>query len=164
MIRADVQIRPLAQEDRLWLEEFVVRRWRAPTVVGNGRVFRVAELPGFVALVDEDEGPVGLVTYSIDRDACEIVTLDSVRESVGIGTALVEAVARAAREAGCGRLWLITTNDNLRMLRFAQKRGFALVALRPNAVEESRKLKPEISQLGLHGIPIRDELELELTL
>jgi DNA-3-methyladenine glycosylase I len=162
MIRGEMQVRPLADDDRDWLERFVVERWSAPTVVGHGRVYHVAELPGFVAL-QEDE-PVGVVTYSLDGDACEIVTIDSLREGVGIGSALVEAVATAAREAGCRRLWLITTNDNLPMLQFAQKRGFALVAVYPNAVEESRKLKPEISPTGIGGIPIRDELELELHL
>jgi GNAT superfamily N-acetyltransferase len=162
MIRAAMQIRPLGLEDGAWLEQFVLERWGAPTVVGHGRVFRVADLPGFVAL--EDREPAGLVTYSIEDDACEIVTIDSVTEGMGIGSALVEAVARTARETGCRRLWLITTNDNLRLLRFAQRRGFSLVALRPNAVDESRKLKPEIPHLGLHGIPIKDELELELLL
>jgi GNAT superfamily N-acetyltransferase len=162
MIRAEMHIRPLADGDRAWLEEFVPERWGAPTVVGHGRVYRVADLPGFVAL-DERE-PVGLVTFSIEGDACEIVTIDSLREGIGIGSALVEAVARKAREAGCRRLWLITTNDNLPMLRFAQKRGFTLVAVHPNAVEASRKLKPEISRIGIDGIPIRDELELELVL
>lgn len=157
-----MEIRRLAEDHRTWLETFVVDRWGAPIVVGHGRVYRVADLPGFVAL--EHDEPVGLATYTIEGDACELVTLDSVHEGVGIGSALVDAVAAAAREAGCRRLWLVTTNDNLRMLRFAQKRGFALTALRPNAIEESRKLKPEISQLGLHGIPIRDELELELPL
>jgi GNAT superfamily N-acetyltransferase len=162
MIRAAMEIRPLEDHDRTWLHQFVLDRWGAPIVVGHGHVYRVADLPGFVAL--EDGEPVGLLTYSIERDACEIVTIDSIREGLGIGSALIEAITRAAREAGCRRLWLITTNDNLRMLRFGQRRGFSLVALRPRAVEESRKLKPEIAQLGLHGIPIRDELELELRL
>jgi GNAT superfamily N-acetyltransferase len=162
MIRAKMNLRPLADADRAWLEEFVVDRWGAPIVVGHGRIYEVAELRGFVAL--EEQEPLGLVTYLIEGDACEIVTIDSLREGIGIGSALVEAVARTARESGCRRLWLITTNDNLPMLRFAQKRGFSLVALHPNAVEESRKLKPEISQTGIDGIPIRDELELELRL
>lgn len=162
MIRIAMQIRPLAEEDRDWLEAFVPERWGAQTVVGNGRVFRVAELPGFVAV---SEGrPVGLVTYSIGGDACEIVTIDSLREGTGVGTALVEAVLDTVRAVGCRRAWLITTNDNLRMLGFAQKRGFTLVALRPNEVERSRRLKPEIPLVGRDGIPIRDELELELPL
>jgi GNAT superfamily N-acetyltransferase len=101
--------------------------------------------------------------YSIDGGACEIVTIDSLIER-GIGTALVEAVTDAARAAGCGRLWLVTTNDNLPALRFYQKRRFALVAVHREAVAEARKLKPEIPLVGLDGIPIRDELELELEL
>jgi DNA-3-methyladenine glycosylase I len=161
MIRA-LEIRPLHEDDRHWLEGFVVERWSAPTVVGHGRVYRVAELPGFVALEDGDR--IGLVTFTIEDEGCEIVTIDSLREGKGVGTALVRAVVDKAAEAGCRRVWLITTNNNLRMLRFAQKRGFALVALHPRAVEESRRLKPEIPLLGANGIPIRDELELELPL
>ena len=39
-----------------------------------------------------------------------------------------------------------------------------LVAVHRGAVDESRKIKPEISLLGEYGIPIRDELELEMLL
>jgi Acetyltransferase (GNAT) family len=68
------------------------------------------------------------------------------------------------REAGCRRVWLITTNDNLRALRFYQRRGFRLVAVHPDALARSRELKPSIPEIGLDGIPLRDELELELLL
>jgi len=85
-------------------------------------------------------------------------------QAVGSGTALMEAVAAAARDAGCRRVWLITTNDNLRALRFYQRRGFRLAALHRDALDRSRELKPSIPDVGLDGIPLRDELELELTL
>ncbi len=49
-------------------------------------------------------------------------------------------------------------------LRFYQKWGLRLVALHPNALEQSRRLKPEIPLVGRDGIPLRDELELEMTL
>ena len=106
----------------------------------------------------------GLVTFHIAGDACEIVTLDSLHPGQGIGTALIEAVKAAAGAAGCRRLWLITTNDNLHALGFYQKRGFRLVAVHPGAVDDSRKLKPEIPLIGNDGIPIRDEIELEIVL
>jgi len=77
---------------------------------------------------------------------------------------MLEAVAAVAREEGCRRVWLITTNDNLRALRFYQRRGFHLVAMHPNALARSRELKPSIPEIGLDGIPLRDELELELSL
>jgi GNAT superfamily N-acetyltransferase len=62
------------------------------------------------------------------------------------------------------RLRLTTTNDNLDALRFYQRRGFRLVALRPGAVDAARALKPEIPVTGAHGIPLRDELDLERAL
>lgn len=58
-------------------------------------------------------------------------------------------------------LWLVTTNDNVDALRFCQRRGFRLRALRAGAVDESRRtVKPEIPEIGDHQIPIRDEIEL----
>ena len=73
-------------------------------------------------------------------------------------------VRAAAVAAGCRRLWLITTNDNLPALRFYQRRGFVLAALHRDAIAASRRLKPQIPLLGLDNIPIRDELELEMAL
>ena len=131
-------------------------------VVGRGKVWTPAELPGFA--VFEDDACVGLVTYEIDGEACEIVTIDALREGEGIGTVLLEAVSDAAREAGCDRIRLLTTNNNLRALAFYQKRGFRLVALRPGATDEQRKLKLAIPEVDSAGLPIRDELHLELPL
>lgn len=108
--------------------------------------------------------PVGLATYHLDGDSCEIVTLDSLVEGRGIGSALVAEIEKAATAAGCRRLWLVTTNDNLAALRFYQKRGFVLVAVHPNALEQSRQLKPSIPTVGVDGIPLRDEIELEMLL
>ena len=155
-------VRPVRAEDRDWIRRFVAERWGAEVVVARGVLYRPHELAGIVA--EGDGGPIGLLTYQISGDACEIVTLDSVRPSMGVGTALLEAVKDAAHAAGSRRLWLVTTNDNLEALRFYQKRGFVLVAVHRNAAEAARRLKPEISRLGAHGIPIRDEIELELLL
>jgi ribosomal protein S18 acetylase RimI-like enzyme len=105
-----------------------------------------------------------LLTYRIEGFDCEIVTIDSTVEGVGIGSALIETVKKKAKAKGCKRLWLITTNDNLTTLAFYQKRGFHLTALYPDALEASRKLKPQISMKAAKGIPIRDDLELELEL
>jgi ribosomal protein S18 acetylase RimI-like enzyme len=108
---------------------------------------------------------VGVATYVVDGEACELLTLHAQYQFAGVGTELVEAVVKSAREAGCRRLWLVTTNDNVDALRFYQRRGFRLTQLRPGAVDASREsLKPEIPPVGAHGIPLRDELELELTL
>ena len=154
-------VRPLGEGDREWVRETLRELW-GETVVSRGAVHDPTALPGFVA--EEGGERVGLLTYRVDGADCEVVTIDAFPEGAGAGTALLDAAARAAREAGCGRVWLITTNDNLRALRFYQRRGFRLVAVHPDALERSRELKPSIPEIGLDGIPLRDELELELTL
>jgi hypothetical protein len=52
----------------------------------------------------------------------------------------------------------------LTALRFYQQCGFVLAAIHRNALEQSRKLKPEIPLVGNDGIPLRDEIELEMML
>lgn len=158
----DLVIRPRFDSDGVWVADVARDRWGTRTVVAHGVRYRPAELPGFVAWQGHDR--VGLVTYHVQGPACEIVTLDSLQPGLGVGTALIAAVRRAAVAAGCRRLWLITTNDNTDALRFYQKRGFRLVAVHRDAVSESRQLKPEIPLVGADGIPIRDEIELEMML
>ncbi len=154
-------VRPFRDGDREWVRETLRELW-GETVVSRGVVHDPTALPGFVA--EEGGERVGLLTYRIDGADCEVVTIDAFPAGAGAGTALLDAAGRAARDAGCGRLWLITTNDNLRALRFYQRRGFRLVAVHPDAVERSRALKALIPEIGLDGIPLRDELELELRL
>jgi GNAT superfamily N-acetyltransferase len=158
----DITILPINTEDREWVAKFMHEQWRSDKVVSRGVVHYPQNLPGFVALHDGEK--VGLVTYNVVDQSCEIVTLNSTYPSSGVGTALIDAVRDIAIKSGCKRLWMITTNDNTHALRFYQKRGFVLVAVHRNALEQSRKLKPEISLIGNHGIPLRDEIELEMIL
>jgi ribosomal protein S18 acetylase RimI-like enzyme len=158
----EFNIQPITLSDSEWITCLLRDRWGSSHVVSRGKVYHADQLPGFVATYRDEK--VGLITYSFHGTACEIVTFDSVRENRGVGSALLKAVEALARQAGCTCLRLVTTNDNLKALRFYQKRGFTLIALHRNAVEHSRTLKPEIPMRGNDGIPIRDELELELPL
>lgn len=158
----EATIRPLGPEDEDWVPEFIDRRWGAPYVVAHGKLYYPHTLPGFVAEVNGE--PVGLITYHADGDDWEIVTIDSLEPGTGIGSDLIYTLRQTAKKASARRLWLITTNDNLAALRFYQKRGFTLVAVYPNALERSRQLKPGIPLVGEDGIPLRDEIELEMRL
>jgi N-acetylglutamate synthase-like GNAT family acetyltransferase len=157
-----LEIRPITESDRPWIQDLLQNHWGSTQVVSRGRLYQADALPGFLA--GQWGQRVGLITYHLENGQCEIVSLDSLVAKQGIGTALIETVRRVAVEAGCSRLWLITTNDNLEALRFYQKRGFSLVQVHRNAIEQSRQLKPDIPLIADNGIPIRDELELELLL
>jgi len=155
-------VAPVTPADRPWIRELLRAHWGAPEIVSRGRVLLPETLPGFLARVENERA--GLITYELRHGDLEIVTLNSLRDGVGVGTALVHAALAAARAAGCGRAWLVTTNDNLPALGFYQRRGFELVAVHRRALARSRQLKPSIPLVGLDGIPLRDELELEIAL
>ena len=155
-------VRRLTQNDLPRLRQFWKEIWGDEFVVAHGVIYRPDALDGFVAFDGEEW--IGEITYHFSGRDCEIVSLDSLREGQGIGTLLMEKVIAVARAKGCQRIFLITTNDNLHALGFYQKRGFELAAIQRGAVNESRKIKPGIPLIGENNIPLRDEIELEMSL
>ena len=150
----------ISDEVRPRISKFLERHWGADQIVTKGQKHQADELPGYVAFYGGKI--IGLITYHIEDDSCEIVSLNSEQVGFGIGTSLINRVKTDAKTKNCKRVWVITTNDNIAALRFYQKRGFSLIAVYPKAILESRKLKPTIPDFGLHGIPILDEIELEI--
>jgi ribosomal protein S18 acetylase RimI-like enzyme len=156
------QITSITKNHHTWVTEKLIEHWGSTRIVTRQRIFDASRLPGFIAL--ENEYPIGLVTYVIEGKECEIITLNSFKEQQGVGSLLLEEVICLARQQNCRRIWLITTNDNLTALGFYQRRDFTIAAVYPNALQESRRLKPEIPEMGMNKIPLRDEIELELVL
>jgi len=155
--------RSLTDEDREWVSQFIIEHWGADVVVAHQTLFLPAQLPGIKV---ESEGQVvGLITFQVIGSSCEIITIDSLQTGQGTGSKLIEMVKEVAIRAGCHRLWLVTTNNNINAIRFYQKRGFRICAVHPDAVDYSRMIKPEIPLVDeKNGIPILDELELEMIL
>ncbi|MGE7895054.1 GNAT family N-acetyltransferase [Bacillus cereus] len=141
---------------------FMCENWGSSLMVSRGKEHQLEELPGFVAL--SDDRIIGIITYEVTGNICEIVSLDSFEERKGIGTKLVDCVLQVAEEERCRQVWLITTNDNMNALRFYQKRNFVMTNLYVNAVEEARKIKKEIPRMGYDNIPILHEIQLEYLL
>lgn len=154
----EVTIRPVADGDRPTVEWLTTKLWGAPEVVVHDGAFYPAALPGFIA---ERAGRIaGLVTFDVRPPVLEIATINALDMYTGIGTMLIEAVRAEAKRRGCHQVMLTTTNDNIGALRFYQRRGFRLAALRPGAVDRSRLRQPEIPRTGDFGIPLRDEIDL----
>jgi len=158
-----IKVRPLTDDDRTWARQVEAESWTEPLVARLGELVDPTALPGFIALLDNERA--GLASYAVRGEECELVTIRSLREGHGVGRALLDAVRDAAVKSGCTRLWLITTNDNLRALGLYQRWGMEIVAFHRHAVTEARShLKPSIPQLGMHGIPVAHEFELEVRL
>lgn len=158
-----IKRRKIKSSDIEWIKQLFIDRWGADFIVTRGKIHRPEELKGYIAEVNNKK--LGLITFKIKNQELEITSLDSFLEGKGIGTALLNKVISLAKRKNLKRIWLITTNDNLNALGFWQKRNFCLVKIYPSAVDRiSRKIKPQIPRVGADGIPIRDEIELEMKL
>jgi GNAT superfamily N-acetyltransferase len=135
--------------------------WAGPFLALNGSLHDSRTLPG-IAAINETGAILGYLLYEARETECEIMALESLCPGSGVGTALIERVKTIAREQAIQKIVVTTTNDNIHAIRFYQKRGFTLRALRVNMLDISRRLKPGIPLIGNDGIPLRDEIELEI--
>ncbi|WDF02246.1 GNAT family N-acetyltransferase [Shouchella hunanensis] len=154
-----MRIREIKEDNRTDVEAFFSQQWGSPLMVVASGVYDCSELDGYVAL-NEAGDIIGLLTFAYRNGQMEVMSLDSVKEGVGVGTALLETVENGAREKGKKAIHLVTTNDNVHALAFYQRRGYVLHKLYKEAVKKARLLKPEIPHVAENGIPIRDEIEL----
>ncbi|TYS62907.1 GNAT family N-acetyltransferase [Bacillus infantis] len=155
-----MRIIPADQLDKEKAAAFFQENWGSPQMVISTGIYHCDELPGFAA-IDSAYNIIGLITFADSAEGREIISLDAGMEGQGIGSGLLKAAEADAKQKGISKMALITTNDNLNALRFYQKRGYQLKKVLRNAVEEARKIKPEIPAFGIDGIPLRDELILE---
>jgi ribosomal protein S18 acetylase RimI-like enzyme len=151
-------VRQLPERERAWLQSTLRERWPHELLVGRGRVREISELSALVAV--EGGERIGLLTYVIEGEVAELVTLDALRQGAGVGASLIATFAELAQAAGARRMLAMVTNDNVRGLRYYQRLGFRLSELRTGAIEELRVHKPWIPATGQDDIPIRDEIEL----
>ena len=155
MARAEIR-----DADRPEVAEFIERHWGNKIVMSRGKAFYPHEEQGF--LERRDGAIVGLLTYHIDDEGMEILTLNSTLEGAGIGSSLLLSAIDTARKEGCGKIWLTTTNDRLRVIDFHQRLGFRMTSVNLGVVDEARKIKPQIPLVGERGVPVHDEVVMEL--
>lgn len=158
----EYNIEEITEKNRQSVNDILINEWEATDIIIRGKIIDGTKLDGFLAMKDNEI--IGLITYMIENNECEIVSLNSFEENKGIATRLINIVKALAIKKNCTRLKLITTNDNIRGIEFYQKRGFVFANIYINAIENSRKLKPEIPLYADNGLPIRDEIEFEIKL
>lgn len=157
-----LDIREISPQNRQQINDFISSHWFSTNMIVRGEVVDMTILDGFA--IYENETIIGLVTYEINSNECEIMSLDSLKEKEGIGTTLVNKVIEIATKVKCTKIKLITTNDNINAIRFYQKRGFDMVCIYHNALDISRKIKPSIQMIGEFNIPLKHEIEFEMNL
>lgn len=156
-------VRELRLDERSWMVDTLTRRWGTTTMASRGNLLDAADMPALIA--EREDMPAGLVTFLVRPGGeVELVTIDAFPAGAGTGGMLLDALTELGRRNGWRRLWLVISNDNLPALRTYQRHGFDLVAVHRGAIARSRELKPQIPLIGMDGIPIDHEIELELRL
>lgn len=161
-MEAQINVRPGAVSEREFVAAALIREFASTQIWSRRRAFEAMELPALVAWSGKER--VGVAVYRDEGGETELLALVATEKQGGVGSRLLEAAIAGARERGSQRLFLTTTNDNLDALRFYQRRGMRLVALHAGAMDEARRAKPSIPEIGNYGIAMRDDLELEVRL
>lgn len=147
----------IEDETRSQIKAFFTEHWGSSQMVTSTGIHDCSLLDGFY-LTNDDHEIIGLITYHISSQTCEIISLDSLEEGKGIGSRLMQVVEEKAAQQQCDLLTLVTTNDNEHAIRFYQHRGYTVSQVIPNAVNLARKIKPEIPLYNEKGVPIQDEI------
>jgi len=117
------------------------------------------------ALVATIDGAIvghALVVETEEADTFEIKSLavEEERRSTGIGAALVQKAAAHCAVRGARRLIVATAAASIPALQFYQRQGFRIHHIVRDFYAPERGYRP----LELNGIPLRDEVILDLDL
>jgi GNAT superfamily N-acetyltransferase len=153
-------IRSKEPNDSTMLKEIMDKDWGGEPLVVRGEKYYPTILDGLIILGGDKM--CGFLSYEIRDHVCEIIAFEIYAQSKGIGTLALNKLKEIAQSKNCNKLYLMTTNDNVDALRFYQKRGFHICGIHLDSVKISRKIKPSIPDIGDHGIPLRDEIDLEM--
>jgi GNAT superfamily N-acetyltransferase len=157
---AEFDIRPMT--DRKALTELLRLRWSDGTVSVRGKLIGVGDVEAVGAY--ENDRLQGIATWLVEEGTLYLATMNNITDRRGVSTALLDAKIALGREKGFPVLRALISNDNTKALRFYQRRGFRIVAVHIGIVDMMRRLKPAIPEKGVDGIPMRDEIELEMVL
>lgn len=140
----------------------LTEHWGSTNIVSCGKIIDASVLPRIIAR-DKSGKLVGLATYAIDvvSKQCELVSIVSIVRGKGVGSRLLGNIEKVAKKLNCVKVWLITTNDNLKAAAFYIKNGYRLIGIHLDALDKSREFKPQIPKIGSNGIPLQDEWKFE---
>jgi ribosomal protein S18 acetylase RimI-like enzyme len=157
-----LRVEPKSSTSVGFVREELLRHWHSTTIYSRGARFEADALPCLVAF--DGNKLAGHLTYCVSAGEMEVITLAAVVPGSGAGSALMDQAMGVARELGCQRLFLTTTNDNLNALGFYQRRGMRIAQVLRGMMDHYRSAGEPVPLIGKNGIPIRDEIELEISL
>ena len=145
--------------DQDYIRQHLGELWGWP-VISTVRTYGPEDDMHGVVWRDEWGEIQGLLVYHIDGDAADIISIDAYQQGRHIGGRLLDGAEEHMRKHGVRHVTITTTNDNLRAVAFYVRRGYRLVKIDLDGMDKIRALKPNVPDLGIDNIPLRDMLEL----
>ena len=96
-MKSEIVVREARAEDADWVAGILREAWGSMRIVTRGRLHDAEHLPTLIAHWRGERA--GCLTYRLEGDECEVMSLNSALENRGAGGALLEAVLRIARAA-----------------------------------------------------------------
>jgi GNAT superfamily N-acetyltransferase len=149
-------VRDAGAADRRAIEQICDRAWGETEIDVFGRTFDVLACDNVIAEVGSELG--GLVSLAVHGGDL-VVVMYSVYpqfQGRGVGSALLEAAAERAVGKSLPALKAVVSNDDLPLLYFYQRHGFAITDVGAGVLSD----RLGYAGVGFAGIPIRDEIRL----
>jgi len=158
--RPPLTIRPSTPADRQQIAELTCYFWGETEIECFDHSYQADALPAYIAC--DGEEIVGVASYAREEDTNVLVMLNVSPQWQGRGVArkLIAAVAETARAEGAICLIVATSNDDLPALALYQRLGFTITGVLTGRLVEHHGGV----EAGFSGIPVRDEIQLELRL
>lgn len=148
------EVRRAVESDRSDIETICDRAMGETVVDLFGSTFDVLDAVNLIAT--GDDGLLGVLSFVVKAGEASILLLSvyPAYQGTGVGSALLSAAADFAEERGLQFIRAAVTNDDLPLVSFYQRHGFALYeAAIGEAADRLGSAVP-----GFSGIPMRDEL------
>jgi ribosomal protein S18 acetylase RimI-like enzyme len=154
---ATFSVREAIASDRHAIEEICDRAWGETLIDVFGRTFDVLNCDNLVAL-DESGELIGLIACAVNGGELAVVMYSVYPQAQGrgVGSALLDAAQESAAARSLPAIKAAVSNDDLPLLYFYQRHGFAITEIVPGLLAD----KLGYAGVGFAGIPIRDEIRL----
>jgi GNAT superfamily N-acetyltransferase len=162
--RPPLTIRPATPADCPRIAELAETFWGEVEIECFDCSYQVDALPAYLACDGGDI--VGVASYAREGDAVNLVMLNVLPRWQGQGAAraLIAAVTDVACDQGAARIIVATTNDDLPALGLYQRLGFTITEVLVGRLLEHHAIGIGGVEPGFAGIPVRDEIRMELRL
>jgi len=150
-------VREATSADQHAVEEICDRAWGEPGGDALGRRLDVRAGDNIIA-TGAGGHLLGLISCTVHGGELAVVMYSVYPQSQGrgIGSALLDAASELAKARSLTSMKAAVSNDDLPLLYFFQRHGFAITEIVPGLLAD----KLGYAGVGFAGIPIRDEIRL----